>query len=76
MSKKSELFLSEKDLKENVFEFFDEVEYYKINKGYIKANLEDLKAMYKSAYKLGALDAMDKLYDLTEKLKNSIGEPK
>ena len=74
MIKKSELILSEKYLKENVFYFFDEVEYYKINKGYVKANLEDLKKMYKSAYELGALTAIDELADLTDKFRDFVNE--
>ena len=66
--------LSKKELKEIVFEHFCEVEYYKINKGFAKATLEELSKLYAQGYALGyrkAIDDMDtqlnKLNRKTEK---------
>jgi hypothetical protein len=66
--------LSKKELKEIVFEHFCEVEYYKINKGFVKATLEELSRLYDQGYALGyrkAIDDMDtqlnKLNRKTEK---------
>jgi hypothetical protein len=60
--------LSKKELKEIIFEHFDEVEYYKINKGFVKANLDQLSGLYEQGLKLGYLqaisDAEDKLFNL------------
>jgi len=66
--------LSKKKLKEIVFEHFCEIEYYKINKGFAKATLEELSRLYDQGYMLGyrkAIDDMDtqlnKLNRKTEK---------
>jgi hypothetical protein len=66
--------LSKKELKEIVFEHFDEVEYYKIYKGYVKANLEELSRLYQQGHRLGYIkaisdmeDKLTTLYDLATK---------
>jgi hypothetical protein len=59
--------LSKKELKEIVFEHFCEIEYYKINKGFAKATLEELSQLYDQGYKLGYLQAIS---DTEDKLTN------
>jgi hypothetical protein len=59
--------LSKKELKEIVFEHFCEVEYYKINKGFVKANLDELSRLYDQGYMLGYLQAIS---DTEDKLTN------
>jgi hypothetical protein len=60
--------LTKKELKEIVFEHFDEVEYYKINKGFVKATLEELSGLYEQGHRLGYRKALSDLKDQTEKL--------
>jgi hypothetical protein len=55
--------LSKKELKEIVFEHFDEVEYYKINKGFVKATLEELSRLYQQGYSLGYRQAISDMED-------------
>jgi hypothetical protein len=50
--------LSLNHLKEVVFEHFDEIEHYKINKGFTKATFEELAKMYDEAYRLGYREAI------------------
>ena len=65
------MMLSKKELKTIVFEHFDEIEYYKINKGFVKANLDELSKLYDQGFRLGyhqALDEMEtQLYKLFRK---------
>ena len=60
--------LSKKYLKENIFYLFDEVEYYKINKGFVKATLNELSDLYKEAYKMGYWKAMNDVEDAHGKI--------
>ena len=55
------MMLSKRKLKTIVFEHFDEIEYYKINKGFVKANLEDLSKFYNQGFKLGYREALDEM---------------
>ena len=50
-----------KEIKEIVFEHFCEVEHFEINKGHTKAALDDLIDFYKSAYRHGYIDAVNKI---------------
>lgn len=50
-----------KDLKERIFEYFDEIEHFKINKGFTKATIEQLIELYEGAYKLGYCEAITKV---------------
>ena len=59
--------LSKKQLKEIIFEHFDEIEYYKINKGFVKANLDELSRLYQQGLMLGYLQAIS---DTEDKLTN------
>lgn len=58
---------SKSELKTIVFEHFDEVEYYKINKGFVKATLEELSRLYEQGFRLGYREALS---DIDEKLTN------
>ena len=60
--------LSKKELKEIVFEHFCEVEYYKINKGFAKATLEELSKLYDQGYELGYRQAIDDMDTQLSKL--------
>lgn len=53
--------LSKRKLKAIVFQHFDEIEYYKINNGFVKANLEDLSKFYDQGYRLGYAEALDQM---------------
>jgi hypothetical protein len=58
---------SKSELKTIVFEHFCEVEYYKINKGFAKATLEELSRLYEQGFRLGYREALS---DIDEKLTN------
>jgi hypothetical protein len=60
--------LSKKELKEIVFEHFDEIEYYKINKGFVKATLEELSRLYDQGFTLGYRQALSDIDDSMGKL--------
>jgi hypothetical protein len=60
------MMLSKKHIKECVFEYIDEVEYFKINKEKVK--LEDLIEIYQGAYRLGYLKAISDLEDASRNL--------
>jgi hypothetical protein len=60
--------LSKKELKEIVFEHFCEVEYYKINKGFAKATLEELSRLYDQGYVLGYRKAIADMENAVNKL--------
>ncbi len=60
--------LSKKKLKEIVFEHFCEVEYYKINKGFAKATLNQLSKLYDQGYALGYKQAIDDMDTQLSKL--------
>jgi len=62
------MMISKKQLKEIVFEHFDETEYYKINKGFAKATLEELSKLYNQGYELGYRQGLSDLSDATEEL--------
>jgi hypothetical protein len=64
------MILSKKELKEIVFEHFCEVEYYKINKGFVKATLEELSKLYDQGYRLGYKQALDDMDTQLNKLNN------
>jgi len=60
--------LSNKELKEIVFEHFDEIEYYKINKGFAKATLQELSRLYDQGFTLGYREALRDMENSINKL--------
>lgn len=60
------MMLSKEHIKECVFEYIDECEYFKIYKEKVK--LEDLIEIYQGAYKLGYLEAISDIEDSSRKL--------
>ena len=66
----------EEFMKEIIFQFFDEIEHYKINNGFSKATLKDLMRMYEYAYKAGADDALMEAEELITNLNKKYWEKK
>jgi DnaJ-domain-containing protein 1 len=59
-----------------IFQFFDEIEHYEINKGFSKATLKDLMRLYENAYKAGADDALTDAEELITNLNKKYWEKK
>ena len=66
------MMLSKKELKEIVFEHFCEIEYYKINKGFVKATLEELSRLYNQGFTLGYRQALSDIDDSMGKLNDKL----